>query len=57
VAVVVSHGGGVHAAFADGHIQFLSETVDGGVYAALVSPAGLLLDGPLAQRVVSSSDF
>ena len=31
--------------------------VDGGVYAALVSPAGMLLEGPLAQRVVSGSEF
>ena len=51
------HTGGVHAAFADGHIQFLSQTIDGGVYAALVSPAGMLLEGPLRQRVVSGSDF
>lgn len=44
------HKGGVHAGFCDGHIQFLSENIDGKVYAALVSPQGQALDGtPLEQ--------
>jgi prepilin-type processing-associated H-X9-DG protein len=48
------HEGGVHMAYADGHVRFLSETIDGGVYAALASPQGMFLDGtPLEQRLVS----
>jgi hypothetical protein len=44
--------------YADGHVTFLSETVDAAVYAALASPQGLLLDGtPLAQVVVSGDSF
>jgi prepilin-type N-terminal cleavage/methylation domain-containing protein/prepilin-type processing-associated H-X9-DG protein len=51
------HPGGVHAAFADGHIHFLSEQVDGAVYAALMSPQGMLVRGPLAQIKVSDGDY
>jgi prepilin-type N-terminal cleavage/methylation domain-containing protein/prepilin-type processing-associated H-X9-DG protein len=51
------HAGGVHAAFADGHIQFLSATIEGGVYASLVSPQGMLIRGPMAQAIVSSGDY
>jgi prepilin-type processing-associated H-X9-DG protein len=48
------HDGGVHMAYADGHVIFLSESIDGAVYAALASPQGLLLDGtPLRQGIVS----
>jgi prepilin-type N-terminal cleavage/methylation domain-containing protein/prepilin-type processing-associated H-X9-DG protein len=48
------HDGGVHMAYADGHVIFLSESIDGAVYAALASPQGLLLDGtPLRQDIVS----
>jgi hypothetical protein len=43
--------------FVDGHSQFVSALIDGGVYAALVSPDGGSIRGPLAQRVVSGSDF
>jgi prepilin-type N-terminal cleavage/methylation domain-containing protein/prepilin-type processing-associated H-X9-DG protein len=51
------HSGGVHTAFADGHIQFLSEQVEGAVYAALISPQGMLVRGPLAQIKLSGGDF
>jgi prepilin-type N-terminal cleavage/methylation domain-containing protein/prepilin-type processing-associated H-X9-DG protein len=51
------HAGGVHVAFADGHIHFLQQTVDGMVYASLVSPQGMLIRGPMAQRPVSSGDY
>lgn len=50
-------GNGVHMLFVDGHSQFVSALIDGGVYAALVSPDGGSIQGPLAQRVVSGSDF
>lgn len=52
------HAGGVHVAFCDGRVVFLSEEVDGGVYAALASPQGVRLNGtPLAQSIVSDSSF
>jgi len=51
------HPGGVHTAFADGHIHFLPDQVDGAVYAALVSPQGMLIRGPLAQVTPSGSDY
>jgi prepilin-type N-terminal cleavage/methylation domain-containing protein/prepilin-type processing-associated H-X9-DG protein len=50
-------GGGVHAAFVDGHVQFLSDRIHGAVYAALVSPAGTSIEGPLTQGIVSDADF
>lgn len=44
------HKGGVNAGYCDGHFQFLSENIDGKVYAALMSPQGQALDGtPLEQ--------
>lgn len=48
------HPGGVHVAFADGRVKFLSESIDGAVYAALASPQGSLISGPLRQQVVGS---
>ncbi|MEZ6060303.1 MAG: DUF1559 domain-containing protein [Planctomycetaceae bacterium] len=51
------HPGGINAAFADGSVRFLNESIDGGVYAALVSPQGSRLKGPLAQPVLSDGDF
>lgn len=48
------HDGGVNMAFADGHLAFLSERINGAVYAALSSPQGLLLNKtPLEQLVLS----
>jgi hypothetical protein len=43
-------------AFADGHCRFLSESVDGGVYAALVSPQGSFLDGTTLEQPILSGD-
>ena len=34
------HRGGVHAGFADGHVQFVRDTIDYDVYARLLSPDG-----------------
>lgn len=46
------HGEGVNMAFGDGRVQQVRETIDGGVYAALVSPQGGTLAGsPLAQPI------
>lgn len=50
------HSGGVHMAFADGHVMFLSESIDGAVYAALASPQGRLLEGTLLQQGIVSGD-
>lgn len=44
------HKGGVHAGFCDGHIQFLSEKIDGKVYAAMASPQGQALEGTLLAQ-------
>ncbi|NUQ64605.1 MAG: DUF1559 domain-containing protein [Pirellulales bacterium] len=46
------HGDGVNVVFADGHVHFLSEKIDGPVYSSLVSPAGASIEGPLKQVVV-----
>ena len=51
------HPGGVNVVFADGHVDFLSEDVRGGVYASLVSPRGSSITGPLEQPVLSHDDF
>ena len=44
------HQGGVHAGFCDGHIQFLSEKIDGKVYAAMASPQGQALENTLLAQ-------
>jgi prepilin-type processing-associated H-X9-DG protein len=51
------HPGGVNVMFADGHSLFLSENVEGSVYASLVSPQGMLLDGPLQQAILSDHQY
>jgi len=51
------HAGGVNMAYADAHVAFLSETIDGAVYAALASPQGGALGGPLKQVLVSGGNF
>jgi prepilin-type N-terminal cleavage/methylation domain-containing protein/prepilin-type processing-associated H-X9-DG protein len=51
------HPGIVNVAFCDGHVRQLSTSIDGSVYAALVSPRGAHVTGPLAQRLVSDTDY
>lgn len=51
------HGAGVNVVFGDGHAKFLSEYIDGAVYAALVSPQGSEITGPLAQPVLRDTDY
>ena len=51
------HPGGVNVAFADGRVKFLSEDIEGDVYANLVSPSGTLLQEPLTQGVVSDDEY
>jgi len=50
------HDGGVNMAYADGHVSFLSEAIDGAVYAALASPQGIHLQGSPLQQVIVSGD-
>ena len=52
------HDGGVNMAYGDGHVKFLSMSVNGAVYAALASPQGIFLQGTrLEQAVISDGDF
>lgn len=51
------HDGGVNMAYVDGHVSFLSETIDGSVYAALASPQGIHLDELLQQQVITGAGF
>ena len=41
------HAGGANFAFCDGTVRFLRETIDGTVYARLISPAGSTLPGKI----------
>ncbi len=50
------HTGGVSVAFGDGHVKFVSQSIDGGVYAALVSPQGQRLSDSL-QQVITAGDY
>ncbi len=50
------HHGGVQVLFGDGRVVFMSERVNGLVYASLVTPQGGLLPGPLAQPASVSLD-
>jgi prepilin-type N-terminal cleavage/methylation domain-containing protein/prepilin-type processing-associated H-X9-DG protein len=51
------HEGGVHVAYADGHVSLLSEKVDGATYAALASPQGSMLDGTVLKQAIVSTGF
>ena len=46
-----NHGTGVNAGFCDGSVRFLSTTIDGTVYAKILTPAGSKL--PHSQAVSS----
>lgn len=48
------HPGGVHMAFCDGHVVFLSQQIDGGVYAAQASPQGMRLVGTRFEQPLVS---
>ncbi|MCX7397702.1 MAG: DUF1559 domain-containing protein [Planctomycetales bacterium] len=48
------HQGGVNMGFADGHVQFVSQHIDGNVYAAFVSPQGPS-QGLLKQTLTAGS--
>ncbi len=49
------HSGGLNVVFADGHLTFLSEDIDGRVYASLFTPQGRsFLATPLDQGVIGT---
>lgn len=51
------HAGGVNLSFGDGRVQFVSQLIDGRVYAAIVSPQGGQLSGTaLSQDGFGSGD-
>jgi prepilin-type processing-associated H-X9-DG protein len=53
-----AHPGGSHFAFCDGAVRYLTSTIDGGVYAALITPAGTVHASPnLRQAPPSGDDF
>jgi prepilin-type N-terminal cleavage/methylation domain-containing protein/prepilin-type processing-associated H-X9-DG protein len=47
------HPDGVNAIYCDGHLSFLSQDIDGAVYASLVTPQGSRVQGPLLQPPMS----
>lgn len=51
------HVAGVQAMMADGHLQFISDAIDGRVYAALVSPQGTRIGGALAQAILQDGSY
>ncbi len=51
------HAGRINFAFCDGRVKPLNPSIDGGVYAALLSPRGSSITGPLAQKLLSDSDY
>ena len=46
------HPTGTNFVFCDGHVSFLSDTIDGTVYAKLITPAGSRLPGSIRQSSV-----
>lgn len=50
-------GAGVNIVMCGGAARFLSEDVDGAVYAALVTPQGKRIKGPLAEIIVSDNEI
>ncbi len=55
--VTSGHPTGANFAFCDGHVNFLTNTIDGTVYSKLVTPAGSKLSLPYKQLPVSQDSF
>jgi prepilin-type N-terminal cleavage/methylation domain-containing protein/prepilin-type processing-associated H-X9-DG protein len=51
------HVGGCNMAFCDGSVRFISATIDGTVYAKLITPAGARLPNYARQFPLSQDDF
>ncbi len=55
--VTSGHPTGVNFAFCDGHVTFLTNTLDGTVYSKLLTPAGSKLTIPYKQLPLSQDSF
>jgi prepilin-type N-terminal cleavage/methylation domain-containing protein/prepilin-type processing-associated H-X9-DG protein len=55
--VTSGHPNGANFAFCDGAVRFISNTIDGTVYAKLVTPAGSRLPTPYRQLPLSQDSF
>lgn len=51
------HSGGVNVIFCDGHGQFIADTIDGTVYAKILSPQGSKLPAAIKQLPVDSDSI
>lgn len=51
------HPGVAMVALADGSVRMLKESIDGNIYAALVTPQGAQLDGLPLQQMIVSDEF
>jgi prepilin-type processing-associated H-X9-DG protein len=51
------HPGGANFVFCDGAVRFLSSTIDGTVYAELITPAGMRLPPEIRQGVLDVDAF
>ncbi|MGA2702540.1 MAG: DUF1559 domain-containing protein [Isosphaeraceae bacterium] len=55
--VTSGHPTGANFAFCDGHVTFLTKTIDGTVYSKIITPAGSKLPVPYKQLPVSQDSF
>ncbi len=51
------HAGGVNVLFCDGSVRFVKETIDGTVYAKLITPAGTALPPEYQQLPIINCEF
>jgi prepilin-type N-terminal cleavage/methylation domain-containing protein/prepilin-type processing-associated H-X9-DG protein len=52
-----NHVDGINVLFCDGSVRFLSDTIDGTVYAKLITPAGSILPRQYRQLPLASDSF
>jgi prepilin-type processing-associated H-X9-DG protein len=52
-----NHTGGVNVLFCDGGVRFVAETIDGSVYARLITPDGNRLPSAYRQSPLTDDDF
>ena len=51
------HSGGVNAVFCDGSVRFINDTINGTVYAKLLTPGGSILPPGMRQMPLSSDEY